>query len=87
MNSCFLSSLSRAGRNEYILGCTFSLFAVLLGPSLMCVLYVCVYFKKSDEKTSCDILLSSVTETAENIGYSCELLTDETTIYYGEDVR
>lgn len=29
----------------------------------------------------------SLTETAENIGFSCELLTDETNIHYGEDVR
>lgn len=30
---------------------------------------------------------SSLIETAENIGFSCELLTDETKIHYGEDVR
>lgn len=30
---------------------------------------------------------SPLTETAENIGFSCELLTDETNIHYGEDVR
>ncbi|KAL8204052.1 UNVERIFIED_CONTAM: Phospholipid-transporting ATPase IC [Gekko kuhli] len=32
------------------------------------------------------VLTGDKKETAENIGYSCELLTDETTIYYGEDV-
>lgn len=28
-----------------------------------------------------------IVETAENIGFSCELLTDETKICYGEDIR
>ncbi|XP_048358974.1 phospholipid-transporting ATPase IC [Sphaerodactylus townsendi] len=32
------------------------------------------------------VLTGDKKETAENIGYSCELLTDETKIYYGEDV-
>lgn len=26
-------------------------------------------------------------ETAENIGYSCSLLTDDMTVHYGEDVK
>lgn len=29
----------------------------------------------------------SVVETAENIGFACELLTEETTICYGEDIK
>nr|XP_056704162.1 phospholipid-transporting ATPase IC [Euleptes europaea] len=32
------------------------------------------------------VLTGDKKETAENIGYSCELLTDETKIYYGEDI-
>lgn len=32
------------------------------------------------------VLTGDKKETAENIGFSCELLTDETTICYGEDV-
>ncbi|KFP25746.1 putative phospholipid-transporting ATPase IC, partial [Colius striatus] len=33
------------------------------------------------------VLTGDKKETAENIGFSCELLTDETTICYGEDTR
>uniref|UniRef100_A0A8B9CWZ1 Phospholipid-transporting ATPase n=1 Tax=Anser brachyrhynchus TaxID=132585 RepID=A0A8B9CWZ1_9AVES len=33
------------------------------------------------------VLTGDKKETAENIGFSCELLTDETTICYGEDIR
>uniref|UniRef100_A0A803TNG7 Phospholipid-transporting ATPase n=1 Tax=Anolis carolinensis TaxID=28377 RepID=A0A803TNG7_ANOCA len=33
------------------------------------------------------VLTGDKKETAENIGFSCELLTDETTIYYGENIR
>ncbi|NXR22559.1 AT8B1 ATPase, partial [Cinclus mexicanus] len=33
------------------------------------------------------VLTGDKKETAENIGYSCELLTEETTICYGEDTR
>ena len=29
----------------------------------------------------------SIVETAENIGFACELLTEDTTICYGEDIR
>ncbi|KAM8793549.1 phospholipid-transporting ATPase IC-like [Eudromia elegans] len=32
------------------------------------------------------VLTGDKKETAENIGFSCELLTDETTICYGEDI-
>uniref|UniRef100_A0A803SMU8 Phospholipid-transporting ATPase n=1 Tax=Anolis carolinensis TaxID=28377 RepID=A0A803SMU8_ANOCA len=32
------------------------------------------------------VLTGDKKETAENIGFSCELLTDETTIYYGENI-
>ncbi|XP_077792582.1 phospholipid-transporting ATPase IC isoform X1 [Podarcis muralis] len=32
------------------------------------------------------VLTGDKKETAENIGFSCELLTDETTIHYGEDI-
>uniref|UniRef100_A0A670ZSB6 Phospholipid-transporting ATPase n=1 Tax=Pseudonaja textilis TaxID=8673 RepID=A0A670ZSB6_PSETE len=32
------------------------------------------------------VLTGDKKETAENIGYSCELLTDETNIHYGEDI-
>ena len=32
-------------------------------------------------------LFFSVVETAENIGFACELLTEDTTICYGEDIR
>jgi hypothetical protein len=28
-----------------------------------------------------------VVETAENIGFACELLTEDTTICYGEDIK
>ncbi|MBN3279418.1 AT8B1 ATPase, partial [Polyodon spathula] len=33
------------------------------------------------------VLTGDKKETAENIGYSCQLLTDETQIHYGEDVN
>ncbi|XP_053505016.1 phospholipid-transporting ATPase IC [Ictalurus furcatus] len=33
------------------------------------------------------VLTGDKKETAENIGYSCELLTDDMTIHYGEDVN
>uniref|UniRef100_A0A8B9THD4 Phospholipid-transporting ATPase n=1 Tax=Anas platyrhynchos TaxID=8839 RepID=A0A8B9THD4_ANAPL len=33
------------------------------------------------------VLTGDKKETAENIGFSCDLLTDETTICYGEDIR
>ncbi|KAM6301570.1 phospholipid-transporting ATPase IC [Podargus strigoides] len=33
------------------------------------------------------VLTGDKKETAENIGFSCELLTDDTTICYGEDIR
>ncbi|NWY05968.1 AT8B1 ATPase, partial [Nothoprocta ornata] len=33
------------------------------------------------------VLTGDKKETAENIGFSCELLTDETTVCYGEDIR
>ncbi|NWH66211.1 AT8B1 ATPase, partial [Geococcyx californianus] len=33
------------------------------------------------------VLTGDKKETAENIGFSCELLTEETTICYGEDIR
>ncbi|KAM3938334.1 phospholipid-transporting ATPase IC-like [Leptodactylus fuscus] len=33
------------------------------------------------------VLTGDKKETAENIGFACELLTDETKIYYGEDIN
>ncbi|XP_063815685.1 phospholipid-transporting ATPase IC-like [Pseudophryne corroboree] len=33
------------------------------------------------------VLTGDKKETAENIGFACELLTDETNIYYGEDIN
>ncbi|XP_037364368.1 phospholipid-transporting ATPase IC [Talpa occidentalis] len=33
------------------------------------------------------VLTGDKKETAENIGFACELLTEETTIYYGEDIN
>uniref|UniRef100_A0A8C4L2D6 Phospholipid-transporting ATPase n=1 Tax=Equus asinus asinus TaxID=83772 RepID=A0A8C4L2D6_EQUAS len=33
------------------------------------------------------VLTGDKKETAENIGFACELLTEDTTIYYGEDIK
>lgn len=34
-----------------------------------------------------NFIFFSAVETAENIGFACELLTEETTICYGEDIK